>query len=176
MAPMALSDSEKNEGMLCDQIAVLKRDASFNESDIDALKKQVESLKKEKESIKIKVDGFENASKSLVTLIGSQVSINNKKGVGFDNYNVIAPPPTGLFAPPTFDFKKFKHPEFEGSGVHSLFLDGTSIQINMLVEKKYPLKKAILEKMINLKLEAEEESSMAHELLKFIKSHIEEQS
>ncbi|GJW69895.1 hypothetical protein Tco_0126812 [Tanacetum coccineum] len=46
----------------------------------------------------------------------------------------------------------------------------------MLVEKKYPLKKAILEKMINLKLEAEEESTMAHELLKFIKSHIEEQN
>ncbi|GJS56952.1 hypothetical protein Tco_0651736 [Tanacetum coccineum] len=54
--------------------------------------------------------------------------------------------------------------------------DGTSIQINMLVEKKYPLKKAILEKMINLMLEAEEESTMAHELLKFIKSHIEEHS
>ncbi|GJX04950.1 hypothetical protein Tco_0190866 [Tanacetum coccineum] len=61
-------------------------------------------------------------------------------------------------------------------GVHSLFLDGTSIQINMLVEKKYPLKKEILEKMINLKIEAEEESAMAHELIKFIKSHIAEQS
>ncbi|GJY17200.1 hypothetical protein Tco_0388691 [Tanacetum coccineum] len=56
-------------------------------------------------------------------------------------------------------------------GVHSLFLDGTSIQINMLVEKKYPLKKAILEKMINLKIEAEEDSNMAIELIKFIKSH-----
>ncbi|GJY10544.1 hypothetical protein Tco_0378729 [Tanacetum coccineum] len=58
----------------------------------------------------------------------------------------------------------------EYSGVHSLFLDGTSIQINMLVEKKYPLKKAILEKMINLKIEAEEDSNMAYELIKFIKS------
>ncbi|GJW68310.1 putative ribonuclease H-like domain-containing protein [Tanacetum coccineum] len=64
----------------------------------------------------------------------------------------------------------------EYSSVHSLFLDGTSIQINMLVEKKYPLKKEILEKMINLKIEAEEESAMAHELIKFIKSHIAEQS
>ncbi|GJR70601.1 hypothetical protein Tco_0016666 [Tanacetum coccineum] len=61
-------------------------------------------------------------------------------------------------------------------GVHSLFLDGTSIQINMLVEKKYPLKKEILEKMINLKIEAEEESMMAHELIKFIKSQIAERS
>ncbi|GJR23961.1 hypothetical protein Tco_0972488 [Tanacetum coccineum] len=34
----------------------------------------------------------------------------------------------------------------EYSGVNSLFLDGTSIQINMLVDKKYPLKKEILKK------------------------------
>ncbi|GJX98015.1 hypothetical protein Tco_0355034 [Tanacetum coccineum] len=64
----------------------------------------------------------------------------------------------------------------EYSGVYYLFLDGTSIQINMLVERKYPLKKEILEKMINLKIEAEEESTMAHELIKFIKSQIAEQS
>ncbi|GKE39037.1 hypothetical protein Tco_1462442 [Tanacetum coccineum] len=64
----------------------------------------------------------------------------------------------------------------EYSGVHSLFLDGTSIHINMLVEKKYPLKKAILEKMINLKIEVEEDSNMAIELIKFIKSQIAEQS
>ncbi|GKA48759.1 hypothetical protein Tco_0741717 [Tanacetum coccineum] len=113
---------KKNEGMLCDQIAVLKRDASFNESNINALKKQVERLKKEKESIKIKVDGFENASKSLDTLIGSQVYINNKKGVGFDNYNAVPPLLTGLFAPPSIDLsnsglEKFKQPEFEGYGV-----------------------------------------------------------
>ncbi|GJR56009.1 ribonuclease H-like domain-containing protein [Tanacetum coccineum] len=63
----------------------------------------------------------------------------------------------------------------EYSGVHSLFLDGTSIQINMLVDKKYPLKKEILKKMINLKIEAEEESNMASELIKFIKSQIAEQ-
>ncbi|GJT74526.1 hypothetical protein Tco_1041251 [Tanacetum coccineum] len=39
---------------------------------------------------------------------------------------------------------------------HRSFLDGTSIQINLLVDKKYPLKKEILKKMINLKIEAEE--------------------
>ncbi|GKC29278.1 hypothetical protein Tco_1036572 [Tanacetum coccineum] len=64
----------------------------------------------------------------------------------------------------------------EYSGVHSLFLDGTSIHINMLVDKKYPLKKEILKKMINLKIEAEEESYMAHELIKFIKSQIAKQT
>ncbi|GJU76861.1 hypothetical protein Tco_1273931 [Tanacetum coccineum] len=41
---------------------------------------------------------------------------------------------------------------YENSGVHSVFLTDTPMEINMLVEKKYPLKKEILEKMINLKL------------------------
>ncbi|GKA24701.1 hypothetical protein Tco_0710734 [Tanacetum coccineum] len=44
----------------------------------------------------------------------------------------------------------------------------------IVVEKKYPLKKEILEKMINLKLQAEEESTMAFELIKFTRSQIEE--
>ncbi|GJY06053.1 hypothetical protein Tco_0373107 [Tanacetum coccineum] len=79
---------KKNEGMLCDQIDVLKRDASFNESEINALKIQIERLKKEKESNQFKIDNFENASKSLDKLIGSQISDNNRKGVG---YNAVAP-------------------------------------------------------------------------------------
>ncbi|GKE81688.1 hypothetical protein Tco_1551688, partial [Tanacetum coccineum] len=84
MAHMALSDSEQitNKGMLCDQITVLKRDASFNESEINALKIQIERLKKEKESNQFKIDNFENASKSLDKLIGSQISDNNRKGYG----------------------------------------------------------------------------------------------
>ncbi|GJZ79414.1 hypothetical protein Tco_0644251 [Tanacetum coccineum] len=107
---------KKNEGMLCDQIVVLKRDASFNESEINALKIQIERLKKEKESNQIKIDNFENASKSLDKLIGCQISDNNRKGVG---YNVVAPPPTGLFAPLTIDLsnsglEEFKQPEFGG--------------------------------------------------------------
>ncbi|GJR81346.1 hypothetical protein Tco_0152131 [Tanacetum coccineum] len=79
---------KKNEGMLCDQIAVLKRDASFNYQNLDKL-------------------------------IGSQISDNNRKRVG---YNVVAPLPTGLFAPPTIDLstsglEEFKQPEFEGYGL-----------------------------------------------------------
>ncbi|GKB01561.1 hypothetical protein Tco_0829605, partial [Tanacetum coccineum] len=110
---------KKNKGMLCDQIDVLKRDASFNESEINALKIEIKRLKKEKESNQIKIDNFENASKSLHKLIGCQISDNNRKGVG---YNVVAPPLTSLFAPPTIDLSnsgldEFKQPEFRGYGV-----------------------------------------------------------
>ncbi|GJY94357.1 hypothetical protein Tco_0510718 [Tanacetum coccineum] len=79
---------------------------------------EIEKLKNEKESNQIKIDNFENASKSLDKLIGSQISKNNRKGVG---YNAVPPPPTGLFAPPTIDLsnsslKEFQQPKFEGYG------------------------------------------------------------
>ncbi|GJU30544.1 hypothetical protein Tco_1174133 [Tanacetum coccineum] len=41
--------------------------------------------------------------------------------------------------------------------------------VHMLIEKKYPLKKEILMQMLKLKLEFEEESTMALELIRFIK-------
>ncbi|GKC81142.1 ribonuclease H-like domain-containing protein [Tanacetum coccineum] len=121
MAFMAFSDSEKNEVMLCDQISVLKRDTSFKDSEINALKSEIEKLKKEKESNQIKIDKFKNASKSLNKLIGSPISDNSRKGVGFVNYNAVLPLPTGLFAPPTIDLsnsglEEFQQPEFEGYG------------------------------------------------------------
>ncbi|GKE75876.1 hypothetical protein Tco_1537917 [Tanacetum coccineum] len=56
------------------------------------------------------------------------------------------------------------------------FQDNTPDGYNLLLwEKKYPLTKETLQKMLNWKLEAEAESSMAFELLKFIKTQIEEQ-
>ncbi|GJT57847.1 hypothetical protein Tco_0992901 [Tanacetum coccineum] len=64
---------------------------------------------------------------------------------------------------------------YETCGVHTLMVDGTLMTIHMFVEKKYPLTKEILQKMLNWKLEAEAESSMSFELLKFIKTQIEEQ-
>nr|GEW57863.1 reverse transcriptase domain-containing protein [Tanacetum cinerariifolium] len=94
---------KKNEVMFYDQIVVLKRDASFKDSEINALNLQIEKLKKEKESNQFKIDNFKNASKSLDKLIESQISNNSRIGLGFASNNVVAPPPTGLFAPPTID-------------------------------------------------------------------------
>ncbi|GJQ95063.1 hypothetical protein Tco_0006202 [Tanacetum coccineum] len=80
---------------------------------------KVERLKKEKEDNQFKIDKFKNASKSLDQLIRNQISDNNKKSLG---YNVVPPPLTGLFAPPSIDLsnsglEKFKQPEFKGYGV-----------------------------------------------------------
>ncbi|GJR69028.1 ribonuclease H-like domain-containing protein [Tanacetum coccineum] len=86
---------KNNKVMFCDQIAVLKRNTSFKDLEINALKIEIEKLKKEKESNQIKIDKFKNTSKSLDKLIGSQISDNSRKGVGL---------------------KEFQQPEFEGYG------------------------------------------------------------
>ncbi|GKB73473.1 hypothetical protein Tco_0934885 [Tanacetum coccineum] len=112
-ALMAFSDSE---------IAI--KGLSFSRKQLSLTRKmKVERLKKEKEDNQFKIDNFENASKSLDQLIGNQISDNNKKGLG---YNVVPPPLTGLFAPPSIDLsnsglEKFKQPEFEEMNVRRNF-------------------------------------------------------
>ncbi|GJU95683.1 putative ribonuclease H-like domain-containing protein [Tanacetum coccineum] len=59
------------------------------------------------------------------------------------------------------------------SGVHTLVTE-IGLVIHMLVEKKYPLRKEVLMKMLNLKLESEEDSTMALELIKFVKKLLAE--
>nr|GFA65210.1 ribonuclease H-like domain-containing protein [Tanacetum cinerariifolium] len=128
---------KKNEVVFCDQIAILKRDALFRDSKINALNLQIEKLKKEKESNQIKIDNFKNASKSLDNLIGSQITNNSKIGLGFTSYNAVAPPPTGLFAPLSIDLSnsglvEFQHLEFKGYGPK----DSKSVCIDTLNEIK----------------------------------------
>ncbi|GJW99977.1 ribonuclease H-like domain-containing protein [Tanacetum coccineum] len=138
MALMAFSDSEfnlatykrglasveeqlvfykKNEVIFCEQLAVLKRDIS----EFSMLKSELEKLKQEKESNQLKIENFDNASKSLDKLIGSQITDKSRKGVGFVSYNAVPPPHTGLFLPPNLDLsysglEEFQQPEFEGYG------------------------------------------------------------
>ncbi|GJX94777.1 hypothetical protein Tco_0349363 [Tanacetum coccineum] len=92
----------------------------------------------EKGSIQIKIDNFENASKSLDKLIGCQISDNNRKSMG---YNAVAPPPTCLFAPPTIDLsnsglEEFKQPEFGGYGVKDETLEKVSESANVQKPKQ----------------------------------------
>ncbi|GJX19846.1 hypothetical protein Tco_0222523 [Tanacetum coccineum] len=52
--------------------------------------------------------------------------------------------------------------------VHTIMTD-EGIVIHMLVENKYPLKKEVLSQLLKLKLETEEDSTMALELIRFVK-------
>ncbi|GJV78394.1 putative ribonuclease H-like domain-containing protein [Tanacetum coccineum] len=140
---------KKNEVRFYDQIVVLKRDASFKDSQINALKIEIEKLKNKKESNQIKINKFENASKSLDKLIGSQISDNSRKGVG---YNVVPPPPTGLFAPPTIDLlnsglEEFQQPEFKGYGPKA----SKSVCVNTSNEVKKTSDTPLVEELVSEK-------------------------
>ncbi|GJT20251.1 putative ribonuclease H-like domain-containing protein [Tanacetum coccineum] len=110
---------KKNEVLFCEQLAVLKRDISYNDSEISMLKSELEKLKQEKESNQLKIKKIDNASKSLDKLIESQITDKSRKGVGFVSYNFVPHPHTGLFSPPNLDLsysglEEFQQPEFEG--------------------------------------------------------------
>ncbi|GJR83105.1 putative ribonuclease H-like domain-containing protein [Tanacetum coccineum] len=120
MALMHFSDSEFNKSEF--NLATYKRGlASVEEKLVFYKKKELEKLKHEKESNQLKIENFDNASKSLVKLIGSQIPNKSRKGMGFVSYNDVPSPSTGLFSPPNFDLsnsglKEFQQPEFEGYG------------------------------------------------------------
>nr|GEW25511.1 ribonuclease H-like domain-containing protein [Tanacetum cinerariifolium] len=112
---------KKNEVIFCEQIAVLKRDISYKNSEISMLKSGLEKLKQEKESNQLKIKKFNNASKSLDKLIGSQIPNNRRKGVGFVSYNAVPPSPIMLFSPSKLELsnsglEEFQQPKFEGYG------------------------------------------------------------
>ncbi|GJW35059.1 hypothetical protein Tco_0057979 [Tanacetum coccineum] len=85
---------KKNKVIFCEQLVVLKRDISYKDSEISMLKNK---------------------------LIESQIPDKSRKGLGFVSYNIVPPPLTGLFSPPTLDLSysgldEFQQPEFEGYG------------------------------------------------------------
>ncbi|GJX13101.1 hypothetical protein Tco_0204859 [Tanacetum coccineum] len=115
---------KKNEVFFCEQLAVLKRDISYKDSEISMLKSELEKLKQEKESNQLKIENFDNASKSLYKLIGSQITDKSRKGVGFVSYNAVPPPHIGLFSPLNLDLsysglEEFQQPNFDGYGPKS---------------------------------------------------------
>ncbi|GJX86560.1 putative ribonuclease H-like domain-containing protein [Tanacetum coccineum] len=55
------------------------------------LKVELEKLKQEKESNQLKIENFDNASKSLDKLIGSQIPDKSRKGMGFPEFEGYGP-------------------------------------------------------------------------------------
>ncbi|GJZ97842.1 hypothetical protein Tco_0670295 [Tanacetum coccineum] len=100
---MAFSDSEVHNDKTCTNTCL----------------KRFETLKTQYDNLRIE---FNKSEFNLATYKrGSQISDNSRKGVGFVSYNVVPPPPTSLFAPPTIDLsnsglEEFQQPEFEGYG------------------------------------------------------------
>ncbi|GJX13797.1 ribonuclease H-like domain-containing protein [Tanacetum coccineum] len=88
-----------NESIYSQDIKGLKFEIHIGEITIRELTK-LETVQKEKDGIQLNVDKFEHASKSVIEC---QIVDNCKKGLGYENYNVVPPPYTGNFVPPTHD-------------------------------------------------------------------------
>nr|GEW62201.1 hypothetical protein [Tanacetum cinerariifolium] len=72
-----------NESLLNENIVVLKRDILIKDFEIAVLKSKLQKISKEKDVLETKIEKFENASQSLDKLIGSQITDNSKRGLGY---------------------------------------------------------------------------------------------
>ncbi|GJS70994.1 hypothetical protein Tco_0703835 [Tanacetum coccineum] len=61
---------------------------------------------------------------------------------------------------------------FDSCGIHMLLMH-TRIAIHMMIEKKYPLTQEMLSRMLSRRLEVDQESEMAFELLMFVLSQLQ---
>ncbi|GKC12520.1 hypothetical protein Tco_1009302, partial [Tanacetum coccineum] len=74
----------KNEVLFSEEVAVLKREVSCKDYEINVLKKEFEKVKQKKAGNEFKIEKFDNASKSLNKLFESQITDKSKKGLGYN--------------------------------------------------------------------------------------------
>nr|GEX81452.1 hypothetical protein [Tanacetum cinerariifolium] len=120
---------KNNETTLCENIVILTTNMSIKDLEINVLKRELEKIKQEKEGIQLKIENFDNSSKSLDKLLRSQITDKSKNGLGFQSYNVVSPPATlvyntGRCPPPKTDLsysdlEEFKQPQFKSYGPKS---------------------------------------------------------
>ncbi|GKE42822.1 hypothetical protein Tco_1470106, partial [Tanacetum coccineum] len=79
----------KNEVLFSEEVAVLKREVTCKDYEINVLKSEFEKVKQEKDGIDFKIEKFDKASKDLDQLLGSQITDKSKKGLG---YSAVPPP------------------------------------------------------------------------------------
>ncbi|GJT64720.1 ribonuclease H-like domain-containing protein [Tanacetum coccineum] len=60
-------------------------DSEVRDNSITELKNQLAEALREKDDLKLKLEKFETSSKNLTDLLNSQISVNNKTGIGFDS-------------------------------------------------------------------------------------------
>ncbi|GKG07339.1 hypothetical protein Tco_0330308, partial [Tanacetum coccineum] len=88
----------KNKVLFSEEVTVLKTKVACKDYEISVLKSEFEKVKQEKEGIEFKIEKFDNASKWLDKMLGSQITDNNKKGLG---YNIVPPPHPLIYNAPT---------------------------------------------------------------------------
>ncbi|GJR83583.1 putative ribonuclease H-like domain-containing protein [Tanacetum coccineum] len=124
----------KNEVLFSEEVVVLKREVACKYYEINILKSEFEKFKQEKEGIEFKIEKFNNASKSLDKLLGSQITDKSKKGLG---YNVVPLPHPLIYNRPKklnlsySGLDEFKDPEFKSYGSKD-----SELESNIVCDKK----------------------------------------
>ncbi|GJS32772.1 putative ribonuclease H-like domain-containing protein [Tanacetum coccineum] len=106
-----------NESKFCEKIRVLERDLELKDYKIENLTNELEKVKKERDGIDSKLEKFVNSSKDLDQMLESQKSGKDKKGVGFDEYRAVPPPPAQVYSSPMPDLSWTGLPEFADNTV-----------------------------------------------------------
>nr|GEY97222.1 ribonuclease H-like domain-containing protein [Tanacetum cinerariifolium] len=101
-----------NESIYFEDIKGLNVEIQIGEITIRELRKKLEIVQKEKDGIQLNVEIFEHVSKSLNKLIKCQIVNKCKKGLGYENYNVVPRPYTIKFMPTTPDLSFIGLDEF----------------------------------------------------------------
>nr|GEU87626.1 ribonuclease H-like domain-containing protein [Tanacetum cinerariifolium] len=94
-----------------------------------------EEVRKEKESIDFKIENFENALKDLDRLLGSQKLDKDMKGVGFNEYCDVPPPPTQVYSPPKKDLSWMGLPEFADDTITDYTRPTPSIDVSKSIRE-----------------------------------------
>ncbi|GJZ54815.1 hypothetical protein Tco_0610008 [Tanacetum coccineum] len=124
----------KNEVLFSEEIAVLKREVTCKDYEINVLKNEFEKVKQEKEGIEFKIKKFDKASKDLDKLLESQITDKSKKGL---RYSAVHPPHPLIYnRPKKFDLSysgldEFKELEFKGYGTQD-----SKKESNVVCDKK----------------------------------------
>nr|GEW71130.1 hypothetical protein [Tanacetum cinerariifolium] len=100
------------------------------------LRNELKEVKKEKESTDFKIENFENASKDLDRLLESQKLDKDMKGVGFNEYCVVPPPPAQVYSPLKKDLSWMGLPEFVDDTVTDYTRPTPSIDVSKSVSKE----------------------------------------
>ncbi|GJT28211.1 hypothetical protein Tco_0908486 [Tanacetum coccineum] len=106
-----------NESKFCKKIRVLERDLELKDYKIENLTNELEEVKKERYDIDSKLEKFVNSSKDLDQMLESQKLGKDKKGVGFDEYRAVPPPPAQVYSSPMLDLSWTCLPEFADNTV-----------------------------------------------------------
>ncbi|GKB32062.1 putative ribonuclease H-like domain-containing protein [Tanacetum coccineum] len=109
----------EHEVLFSEEIALLKRSIGHKEYQMGLLRDELKKVKQEKEGFEFKIAKFEKSAKDLDQLLGSQITDNSKKGLGYSA--VPLPHPLILNRPTPLDLSysgldEFKEPEFKGYG------------------------------------------------------------